>query len=256
MTIHPTAIIDPKADLASDICIGPWTIIGADVSIDSGCTIKSHVVIEGPTSIGKHNKIYQFASVGCDTPDLKYKGESTTLSIGDYNTIREGVTLHRGTIQDKGTTQIGNYNLFMAYVHVGHDCSIGNHCILVNNVVLAGHVQVCDWATIGGYSGVQQRCTIGAHSFIAGMVRVKLSVPAFVTIGGKGQPSTINKKGLRRRGFSEASITKITQAFKILYRSNLSLTKACEQIAALAVTEPSLNLMLESLDSCETGIMR
>ena len=255
-SIHPTAIVDPKADLADDVIVGPWSIIGAKVKIDSGTLVKSHVVLEGPTQIGKNNRIYQFASIGCDTPDLKYKGEDTTLTIGDNNVIREGVTLHRGTVQDRGDTFIGNSNLLMAYVHVGHDCVIGNHSILVNNVVLAGHVTICDWAIVGGYSGVNQHCIIGPHSFVAGMVRVKLDVPAYVTIGGSGSPVTINKEGLRRRGFNEKSISTITKAYKVLYRSNKSLLEAKEEIIVMAAEEPALNLLVESLEKSTRGILR
>ena len=176
--ISPHAIVDPSARLHPTVEVGPWTTIGADVEIGEGCKIASHVVIKGPTTIGKRCEIFQFSTIGEATPDLKYQGERTTLTIGDENIFREGVTVHRGTAQDRGDTQIGSHNLLMAYAHVGHDCVIGDHCILVNNSVLAGHVLVGDWAIIGGYSGVHQYCQIGAHSFIGGMTKVTQDVPA------------------------------------------------------------------------------
>ena len=163
--IDSTAIIHPSARLAADVQVGPWTLIGPDVEIGEGTIIASHVVIKGPTVIGKHNRIYQFSTVGDDTPDLKYKGEPTRLVIGDHNIIREGVTIHRGTVQDRNETTMGNHNLLMAYVHVGHDSVIGNHCILVNNTSLAGHVHVRDWAILSGFTLVHQFCRICAHSF-------------------------------------------------------------------------------------------
>lgn len=159
--IDPRAIIDPTAKLADDVKVGPWTMIGANVEIGAGCVIEPHVIIKGPTRIGCNNRIFQFSSIGEDTPDLKYKGEATRLVIGDNNVIREGVTIHRGTVQDRSETTIGDNNLLMAYVHVGHDCVIGNHCILVNNASIAGHVHVGDWVILGGYSLVHQFCNMG-----------------------------------------------------------------------------------------------
>jgi UDP-N-acetylglucosamine acyltransferase len=161
--INSQAIIHPDAKLADDVEVGPWTIIGADVEIGAGSVIASHVVIKGPTIIGKHNRILQFSSIGEDTPDLKYKGEPTRLVIGDSNVIREGVTIHRGTVQDRNETTIGNHNLLMAYVHIGHDSVIGNNCILVNNSALAGHVHIGDWAILSGYTLVHQFCNRNGH---------------------------------------------------------------------------------------------
>lgn len=182
--IDPLAIVDPSAVLADDVTVGPWTIIGPEVEIGAGSIIASHVVIKGPTRIGCNNHIYQFSSIGEDTPDLKYQGEATRLVIGDHNVIREGVTIHRGTVQDRSETTVGDHNLIMAYVHIGHDSVIGNHCILVNNTALAGHVHIDDWAILSGYTLVHQYCHIGAHSFTAMGTAVGKDIPAFVTAAG------------------------------------------------------------------------
>ena len=182
--IDPRAIIDPSAKLADDVVVGPWSIIGPDVEIGEGSVLGPNVIIKGPTRIGKHNRVYQFSSLGEDTPDRKYKGEPTRLVIGDHNIIREGVTMHRGTIQDRDETTVGDHNLIMAYAHVGHDSVIGNHCILVNNVALAGHVHIGDWAILSGYTLVHQFCHIGAHSFAAMGSAIGKDVPAYVTVSG------------------------------------------------------------------------
>ena len=182
--IDPRAIIDPSATVADDAEIGPWTIVGADVEIGAGTVVASHVVLKGPTKIGANNKIYQFSSVGEDTPDMKYNGEPTRLVIGDNNVIREGVTIHRGTIQDRGETTIGDNNLFMAYAHIGHDSVIGNHTIFVNNASVAGHVVVGDWAILAGYTLVHQFCQIGAHSFTGYGSHLSKDLPAYVTVNG------------------------------------------------------------------------
>ena len=184
--IDPRAIIDPSARLAADVVVGPWSIIGPDVEIGEGSVIGPHVVLKGPTRIGRHNRIFQFSTIGEDTPDLKYKGEPTRLVIGDHNVIREGVTIHRGTVQDRSETTIGDHNLIMAYTHIGHDCVIGNHCILVNNTALAGHVIMDDWAILSGYTLVHQFCHIGAHSFSGMGTAIGKDVPAFVTVFGMG----------------------------------------------------------------------
>lgn len=193
--IDPRAIIDPSARLAADVQVGPWSIVGAEVEIGEGTVIGPHVVLKGPTKIGKHNRIYQFSSVGEDTPDLKYKGEPTRLVIGDHNVIREGVTIHRGTVQDRAETTIGDHNLIMAYAHIGHDSVIGNHCILVNNTALAGHVHVDDWAILSGYTLVHQYCRIGAHSFSGMGSAIGKDVPAYVTVR---QPGRSPQHELRR----------------------------------------------------------
>ncbi|MDB4351878.1 acyl-ACP--UDP-N-acetylglucosamine O-acyltransferase, partial [Porticoccaceae bacterium] len=182
--IHPSAVIDPTAKIADKVTIGPWTMIGADVEIGEGCDISSHVVIKGPTKIGAGNRIYQFSTIGDDTPDVKYKGEPTRLIIGDNNVIREGVTIHRGTVQDNSETIIGNNNLLMAYAHVGHDCVIGDNVIMVNNASVSGHVYVGDWAILSGYALVHQYVHIGPHCFIGPAAFVYHDVPAFITAFG------------------------------------------------------------------------
>ena len=195
--VDPRAIIDPSAVIAANVKIDPWTMVGAGVEIGEGSEIRSHVVLMGPTKIGKNNRIYQFSTVGDDTPDLKYKGEPTELIIGDDNVIREGVTIHRGTVQDRGKTIIGDKNLLMAYVHVGHDSVIGNNCILVNNAALAGHVNVGDWAILSGFTLVHQFCHIGAHSFAGFGCGISKDVPAYVTVSGTLQkPKLLIVKGL------------------------------------------------------------
>ena len=255
--IDSSAIIHPSAKLAPDVQVGPWTVIGPDVEIGEGSVIASHVVIKGPTVIGKHNRIFQFSTVGEDTPDLKYKGEPTRLVIGDHNTIREGVTIHRGTIQDRSETTIGNHNLLMAYVHVGHDSVIGNHCILVNNVALAGHVHIGDWAILSGFTLVHQFCKIGAHSFSGMGSAIGKDVPAYIMVNGSpAEAKNINVEGLRRRGFTKDDINLMTKAYKIIYRRGLTLDEALAELNPLAAESPALQLLVDSLNSSTRGIVR
>ena len=255
--IHPQAIVDPGARLAQDVVVGPWSLIGPDVEIGPGTVVESHVVIKGPTRIGAGNHIYQFSSVGESTPDLKYRGEVTWLVIGDNNVIRENVTLHRGTVQDRGETVIGNDNLIMAYVHVGHDCVIGNHTVLVNNCALAGHVKVGDWAILSGYTLVHQFCQIGAHAFSGMGSAIGKDVPAFVTVSGApAQPKTINLEGLRRRGFSSEAIGDLRRAFKILYRQGLTLDLALQRLESMHSRTPEVEVLIDSIRSSERGIVR
>lgn len=255
--IDPSAIIHPDAKLAADVKVGPWTIIGPDVEIGEGTVIASHVVLKGPTVIGKHNQIYQFSTVGEDTPDLKYKGEPTRLVIGDHNVIREGVTIHRGTIQDRAETTIGDHNLLMAYVHVGHDSVIGNHCILVNNVALAGHVHIGDWAILSGFTLVHQFCKIGAHSFSGMGTAIGKDVPAYVMVNGSpAEAKNINAEGLRRRGFTKEDINLLTKAYKTIYRRGLTLDEALSELQPQAVESPALQLLIDSLNTSTRGIVR
>ena len=255
--IHPSAIIDPSAQLASDVSVGPWTIIGPDVTIGEGSQIASHCVIKGPTTIGKRCSVFQFSTIGEATPDLKYAGERTTLTIGDDNVFREGVTVHRGTVQDRSDTSIGNNNLLMAYVHVGHDCVVGDNCILVNNSVLAGHVALEDWVIVGGYSGVHKHCRIGAHGFIGGMTKVTQDVPAFVMAEGHpASPRMINVEGLKRRGFSPETIKTLQKSYKILYRRGLSLEDAKMELSSLAEESKDVATLLGSISASQRGIIR
>ncbi|MES2676269.1 MAG: acyl-ACP--UDP-N-acetylglucosamine O-acyltransferase [Pseudomonadota bacterium] len=255
--INSQAIIHPDAKLADDVEVGPWTIIGADVEIGAGSVIASHVVIKGPTVIGKHNRILQFSSIGEDTPDLKYKGEPTRLVIGDNNVIREGVTIHRGTVQDRNETTIGNHNLLMAYVHIGHDSVIGNHCILVNNSALAGHVHIGDWAILSGYTLVHQFCKIGEHSFTGMGTAVGKDIPAYIMVNGSpAEAKSINAEGLRRRGFSKEDIATITKAYKLIYRRGLTIDEAIVELEALLPECAPLLPLLESIKNSTRGIVR
>jgi UDP-N-acetylglucosamine acyltransferase len=255
--IDPRAIIDPSARLAADVVVGPWSIVGPDVEIGEGSVIGPHVVLKGPTRIGRHNHIFQFSTVGEDTPDLKYKGEPTRLVIGDHNVIREGVTIHRGTVQDRSETTIGNHNLIMAYSHIGHDCVIGNHCILVNNTALAGHVVMGDWAILSGYTLVHQFCHIGAHSFSGMGTAIGKDVPAFVTVfGNPAEARSMNFEGMRRRGFSDETIQALRRAYKVVYRQGLTVEQALLELAELAAQFPEVALFGESVRASTRGITR
>ncbi|MBD9574029.1 acyl-ACP--UDP-N-acetylglucosamine O-acyltransferase [Pseudomonas sp. BGr12] len=255
--IDPRAIIDPRAKLADDVEVGPWSMVGPDVEIGEGTVIGPHVVVKGPTKIGKNNRIFQFSSVGEDTPDLKYKGEPTRLVIGDNNVIREGVTIHRGTIQDRSETTIGDHNLLMAYVHIGHDSVIGNHCILVNNTALAGHVHVDDWAILSGYTLVHQFCRIGAHAFSGMGTTIGKDVPAYVTVfGNPAEARSMNFEGLRRRGFSAESIQALRRAYKVVYRQGLTVDEALGELAEVSEQFPEVAVFRDSIQSSTRGITR
>ena len=255
--IDPRAIIDPSAIIADDAEIGPWTIIGADVEIGPATVVASHVVVKGPTKIGANNKIFQFSSVGEDTPDMKYQGEPTRLVIGDNNVIREGVTIHRGTIQDRGETIIGDNNLLMAYAHIGHDSVIGNNTIFVNNASVAGHVTVGDWAILAGYTLVHQFCQVGAHSFTGYGSHLSKDLPAYVTANGQpAGPKTVNVEGLRRRGFSSETIAAIRRAYKVVYRQGLTTEEAMVKLREMQQEHPEIALLTESLEASTRGIVR
>jgi UDP-N-acetylglucosamine acyltransferase len=255
--IHEQAIVDPGATLADDVTVGPWSWIGPDVEIGPGTIIEPHVVIRGPTRIGANNHIYQFSSVGEATPDLKYRDEPTRLLIGDNNVIRENVTIHRGTVQDRAETIIGDNNLLMAYVHIGHDSIIGNHTILVNNAALAGHVHVGDWAILSGYTLVHQFCKIGAHAFSGMGTAIGKDVPAYITVSGSpAEAKTINIEGLRRRGFSADAISQLRRAFKILYRQGLTLDLALQRLETMLRETPEVQVLIDSVRASERGIVR
>lgn len=255
--IHPTAIVDPQARLAADVTVGPYSIIGADVEIGAATQIGPHVVIGMHTRIGARNTIYQFCSIGEAPQDKKYNGEPTLLEIGDDNIIREFCTLNRGTVQDAGVTRIGDHNWIMAYVHVAHDCRVGNHTIFANNAQLAGHVHVDDHAILGGYTGVHQYCRVGAHSITAISTVLLQDLPPYVMASGNtAQPHGINAEGLRRRGFSATAIAAIKRAYKTLYKSGLSFEAARAQIAADAVQQPELQLLAEFLATPGRGVIR
>ncbi len=255
--IHPTAIIDPKAELDSSVEVGPYSIINAKVKIGANCKIGPHVVIDGPTTMGTDNQIFQFASVGAAPQDKKFSGEDTELIIGNGNTIRESVTLNRGTVQGGGKTVIGDDNWIMAYVHIAHDCVVGNHTIFANSATLAGHVTIDDYVILGGFTLVHQFCRIGAHAFTGMGAKINGDVPPYVVIAGEmSAPRGINAEGLKRRGFTSEQIMAIKRAYKTLYQSDLPLKDAKLQIAASAEQESALKLMVELLEQSDRGIQR
>ncbi|MFG6159070.1 acyl-ACP--UDP-N-acetylglucosamine O-acyltransferase [Halomonas sp. 1390] len=254
--IHPTALIDPAARLADDVEVGPFSVIGADVEIGPGSRIGPHVVIKGPTVLGARTRIFQFASVGEDCQDKKYAGEPTRLVMGDDNVIREGVTLHRGTVQDRGETVIGSRNLFMAYVHVGHDCVIGNDGIFANQVTLAGHVKLGDFVILGGLSAVHQFCHFGDHAMAGGGSIITKDTPAYVMINGNpAQVHGLNLVGLRRRGFSKEAIRGLSEAYKLVYRQGLTTDQALEQIR-VSFALPETEAFAASIEASTRGIVR
>ncbi len=255
--IHATAVVDPGAELDSDVEVGPFTVIGPGVEIASGTRIGPHAVIHGATRIGRDNQIFQFASVGEVPQDKKYDGEPTRLEIGDRNQIREFTTLHRGTIQDQGVTRIGDDNLLMAYTHVAHDCRIGNHVIMANAASLGGHVEVQDWAILGGFTIVHQFCRIGAHCFCAMGSVLSRDVPPYITVGGHpAEPHGINTEGLRRRGFSTEAIQSIKRAYRTLYLARLKRDEAVDRIREMAVSAPELASLADFVADSQRSIVR
>lgn len=255
--IHPTAIIDASAEIDSSVEIGPYSIIGANVKIDAGTRVAGHVIINGPTIIGKHNQIFQYCSLGEAPQDKKYKNEPTLLEIGDNNTVREFCTFNRGTIQDKCTTKIGNDNWIMAYVHIAHDCLIGNHTIFANNSSLAGHVDIDDYAILGGFTLIHQFCKVGSHVITAVGSVVFKDIPPYVTASGyDAKPHGINAEGLKRRGFSPETILQIKRAYKALYRKGLTLEEAKVEIATLQASTPEIGLLADFLNVSTRGIVR
>lgn len=254
---HPTAIVEPGARIAPDVEIGPYAVIGAHVEIGPGSSIGPHTVITGHTRIGARNRIYQFNSLGEVPQDKKYRGEPTRLELGDDNTVREFCTFNCGTAQDAGVTRVGNGNWFMAYVHLAHDCQIGNNTIFANNAQLAGHVHVGDFAVLGGYTGVHQYCRVGAHS-ITGIGTVVLQdVPPYVTASGDtAKPYGVNVEGLKRRGFPADIVTRIKRAYKSLYRSGLTLDQARKELARQAKDCAEIQLLVDFLAGSTRGIIR
>ena len=238
--IHASAVVDSQAEIASDVEIGPNSVIGPHVKIDAGSKIGSHTVIEGYTMIGKENVFAHFAAIGGAPQDMKYRGEPTQLIIGDRNTIREFTTIHTGTSQDEGITRIGNDNWIMAYVHIAHDCQIGNNTIFSSNAQIAGHVHVNDWAIMGGMSGVHQFVRIGQHAMLGGASALVQDIPPFVIAAGdKASPHGINLEGLKRRGFSSETISALRQAYKVLYKDGLSFEEAKAEIHKMAIASAS-----------------
>ncbi|MEX0584950.1 MAG: acyl-ACP--UDP-N-acetylglucosamine O-acyltransferase [Natronospirillum sp.] len=253
--IHPTAIIDPAAQLADNVSVGPYTIIGPNVVVGPGCEIGPHVVLKGPTLMGARNRIFQFASVGEACQDKKYRGEPTELHIGDDNVIRESVTLQRGTVQDQGITRLGSRGLFMAYSHVAHDCVIGDDVILANATQLAGHVRVGDKAILGGGTLVHQFCRIGTQAMTgAGTVLFK-DIPAYVLAqGNPAKPHAMNFEGLRRQHYSADSLRALKRAYRVVYRSGKTLVEALEELSY--ETDPCVKIFVDSLQQASRGIIR
>ena len=255
--IHPTAIIDPGAKIGSNVKIGPYSLIGPDVEIGDNTEIGPHVIIKGHTRIGRDNRIFQFCSLGEAPQDKKYAGEPTRLEIGDRNTIREFCTFNLGTVQDAGVTKIGDDNWIMAYVHIAHDCIVGNKTIFANGASLAGHVVVEDWVIFGGFTGIHQFCHIGAHVMTAASTLVLQDVPPYVMAAGNtAQPYGIHVEGLKRRGFSAESITALKRAYRTLYKSGLLLDEAKAKLAEDAKTQPDVLRMVEFLETSKRGIIR
>lgn len=255
--IDPRAVVDPKASLADDVEVGPFSVIGAGVEIGPGTVIGPHVVIMGPTRIGRDNRIFQFSSIGDAPQDKKYAGEPTRLEIGDRNMIREFCTINRGTAQDAGVTRIGDDNWIMAYVHMAHDCMVGNQTIMANCVTLAGHVHVGDYAILGGFTKVHQFCHIGAHSFCGMDTGLNRDLPPYVTASGMpAAPKGINSEGLRRRGYTVAQIRNIKRAYRLLYRQGLSLEDATTELRSLANEAPEVAPFVTFLEQSTRSIVR
>lgn len=253
--IDKTAIIDPSAIIANNVSIGPYSVIGPSVEIGEGTWIGPHVVIQGPTRIGRDNKIFQFSSIGEMPQDLKFQGEKTYLEMGDRNSIREFCTFNRGTVQDKTTTRIGNDNLFMAYVHIAHDCQVGHHAIFANNASLAGHVIIEDYVTLSGFSGVFQFCRVGAHSFVATNSVIIKDVPPFIKVSGYyAKPFGLNTIGLQRRGFAEEVLMMLRRAYKIIYRNGLTIAKAIEELHKIDCLE--VKQLVQFIEASHSGITR
>jgi UDP-N-acetylglucosamine acyltransferase len=255
--IHPSAIIAPGARLAPSVQVGAYAIIGPQVEIGEGTTVGPHAVIEGRTRIGRDNRVWQFASLGAAPQDKKYAGQDTGLEIGDGNTIREFVTINRGTVEDAGVTRVGDDNWIMAYVHFGHDCQVGSHGVFANYSALAGHVRVEDWATLGGATLVHQFVRIGMHSFTGIATVVDRDLPPYVSaVGNRAQPYGINTFGLRRRGFAQATLDRLKRAYKTIYRSGLVLEEVLRELEAQAADCAELRPLIDFVASSKRGIVR
>ena len=255
--IHPTALIDPKAELDSTVKVGPYTVIGPNVRIGAHTEIGPHTVIEGHTAIGEHNTIFQFASLGAMPQDKKYQGEPTKLIIGNHNTIREFTTFNCGTITGIGETSIGDHNWIMAYVHLAHDCVVGSHTIFANNASLAGHVTIGDYVILGGYSLVHQFCLIGPYAMTAFAAGVHKDVPPYVMAAGyRAEASGLNTEGMRRRGFTAEQISNVKNIYKVLYRQGLCYEEAKSQVLQLSENAPELTVFKDFFEVSNRGIVR
>jgi UDP-N-acetylglucosamine acyltransferase len=257
MIIHSTAVVSPDAKIGEGTQIGPYAIIGPDITIGKNTIIGPHVVIERHTDIGDNCRVLQFASIGGDPQDLKFKGEKTRVIIGNNNIIREYVTINRSTTADIGVTMIGNNNLIMAYCHVAHNCKLGNNTVMSSGAMLAGHIHIDDFAIIGGMSGIHQFTRIGRHAFIGGASAVAKDVPPFMTVAGnQAKPYGLNLVGLRRRGFKEETLSALKQAYKLVYRSSLLLATALDKIRSEVPDIPEVRQFVEFIEKSERGICR
>jgi UDP-N-acetylglucosamine acyltransferase len=255
--IDPRAIVSPKAELASDVTVGPYTVIGDNVVVGPGTWIGPHAVIQGPTTLGAGNRIFQFASIGEAPQDLKYKGEPTRLTVGDRNVFREFTTMNRGTVGGGGITTIGSDNLFMAYTHVAHDCHVGNRVVMANYATLGGHVEVGDWVIMGGYAGIHQFTKVGAHAFLGNNAAVTRDVPPYVmAVGSPAVPHSINSEGLKRRGFTPEQIRNLKNAYRVLYRSELKLADAVAELSKRAQTQPELKPLVDFIGESTRSLVR
>jgi UDP-N-acetylglucosamine acyltransferase len=255
--IDPRAIIDPGAEIEEGVEVGPFAVIGANVSIGGGTWIGPHAVINGPTTLGRDNKVFQFASVGDAPQDKKYAGEPTRLEVGDRNVFREFCTINRGTAGGRNVTRIADDCLFMAYSHVAHDCIVGSQCVMSNCTALAGHVELGDWVILSGYAAVHQFCKIGAHAFLANNAAVTRDVPPYLLVAGSpAEPKGINSEGLKRRGFTPEQIANIKNAYRLFYRSGLKLADATEELRALVPSQPELAPFVDFLGASERSIIR
>jgi len=255
--IDARAIIAPEAQLAPDVTVGPFSIVGPHVRIGARTVIGPHVVVNGPTLIGEDNRIFQFASIGDAPQDKKYRGEPTRLVIGDRNVFRESCTINRGTTHDKGVTTIGSDNLFMAFSHVAHDCVIGNNTVFANSVAMGGHVEVGDWAILGGLVAIHQFTKIGAHAFLGGGAILSRDVPPYVMVAGNpAVPHGVNVEGLKRRGFSEEQIRHIREAYRVIYRSDLKLSEALERLTAVAAERSEIRAFVDVIHGSTRSLVR
>jgi len=258
MKAHPTAIIHPQAQIADSVTVGPYSIIGEGVELGADCEVMSHVVIEGPTRVGNRNRIFHYAAVGLACQDLKYHGEPTRLEIGDDNVIREFTTLHRGTVEGGGVTRIGNHNLLMAYVHLAHDCHLGNHIIMANGASLAGHVEIGDHATVGAFCGIHQFCRIGAYSFLGSYSVINKDILPYSRTSAE-RPAGVygaNRLGLERRGFCAGDIDELQAAFRLLSRSKLNTTQALEAIAARGFQSQHVRALVDFIKTSQRGVVK
>ncbi|HET9865052.1 MAG TPA: acyl-ACP--UDP-N-acetylglucosamine O-acyltransferase [Steroidobacteraceae bacterium] len=255
--IDPRAVVSPKAELAADVTVGAFTVIGDGVRIGAGTWIGPHAVITGNTTVGAQNRIFQFASIGDAPQDLKYKGEPTRLEIGDRNVFREFTTMNRGTAQGGGVTTIGNDNLFMAYTHVAHDCHVGSKCVMANYATLGGHVTLGDWVIMGGYSGIHQFAKVGAHAFLGNNAAVTRDVPPYImVVGSPAVPHSINSEGLKRRGFTPEQIRNLKNAYRVLYRSDLKLADAVAELKSRVPDQPELEPFVDFIGESTRSLVR